>query len=254
MNLTVRQGDIVNLLREKGSASVDGLAERFQVTPQTIRRDLNFLYEANLLRRRHGGAELSVLERNISFQARRVTQLEAKVRIGKAVAALIPQGASILLGFGTTPEQVALALAEHQNLTVVTNNISAALALNSAISNRVILPGGPLRQPNPEILGPEVDRLFNSFKADFGISGVGGFDLDGALLDFDMAEANCHVALRTNSRVRILVLDHTKFGRAAPVRSGLLDDVDILVCDQPIAEPYRSVIPARIHVLIASET
>ncbi|WP_341668639.1 DeoR/GlpR family DNA-binding transcription regulator [Alcaligenes sp. SDU_A2] len=253
MNLSVRQSIIVDLLRAQGMVSVDGLATHFGVTPQTIRRDLNHLYEADLVRRRHGGAELNVTERNVSFQTRRITQLQGKARIGRAVAGLIPPGASVLLGFGTTPEQVALALADHQDLTVVTNNISAALALTHNLSHRVVLAGGQLRQPNPEILGPEAERLFNSFKADFGVSGVGGFDSDGALLDFDMAESDCHKALRGNCRVRILVLDHTKFGRRAPVRSGSLDDVDILVCDRAIPQPYREQIPDRVQVVIADE-
>ncbi|MGG5142979.1 DeoR/GlpR family DNA-binding transcription regulator [Alcaligenes ammonioxydans] len=253
MNLSVRQSIIVDLLAAQGAVSVDGLAAYFGVTPQTIRRDLNHLYEADLVRRRHGGAELNVVERNAPFQTRRITHLQAKARIGRAVAKLIPAGASLLLGFGTTPEQVALALADHRDLTVVTNNISAALALSHNMSHRVVLTGGELRQPNPEILGPGAERLFNSFKADFGVSGVGGFDSDGALLDFDMAESDCHKALRGNCRVRILVLDHTKFGRRAPVRSGSLDDVDILVSDQPIPEPYRDQIPARVQLVIADE-
>lgn len=253
MNLSVRQSSIVDLLRLQGLMSVEGLATYFGVTPQTIRRDLNHLYEAGLVRRRHGGAELNVLEHNVSFQARRITQLHAKARIGMVVASLIPSGASVLLGFGTTPEQVALALADHQDLTVVTNNLSAALALAHNMSHRVVLAGGQLRHPNPEILGADAERLFNSFKADFGVSGVGGLDSDGALLDFDMAESDCHKALRGNARRQILVLDHTKFGRRAPVRSGSLEDVDILVCDQAIPEPYREHIPSSVQVLIADE-
>lgn len=253
MNLSVRQGGIVELLRLQGVVSVDGLASHFQVTPQTIRRDLNALYEANVVRRRHGGAELAGPERNVSFQARRITHFHAKVQIGRAVASLIPNGASVLLGFGTTPEQVALSLVEHHELTVVTNNLSAAMPLSQNHSNRVVIAGGVLRQPNPEILGPEAERLFNSFKADFGVSGVGGFDLEGALLDFDIAESDCHKALRGNCRTRILVLDHSKFGRLAAVRSGSIDDIDVLVTDLPLPDGYRQRIPAHVQVVIASE-
>lgn len=253
MNLSVRQGDIVSLLQTQGVVSVDNLATHFGVTPQTIRRDLNVLYEANLLRRLHGGAEPVVRHLNESFSARRISHLHAKAKIGAAVARMIPSGSSLLIGFGTTPEQVALALADHNDLTVVTNNLCVALALIQNVSNKVVLPGGQLRQPNPEILGPDAEQLFSDFKADFGISGVGGFDADGALLDFDIHEANCHRALRTNSRQRILVLDHSKFGRLAPVRSGSLADIDILVSNRPLTPEYQSVIPERVQVVIASE-
>ncbi|MCQ9616708.1 DeoR/GlpR family DNA-binding transcription regulator [Paenalcaligenes niemegkensis] len=253
MNLSARQGGIVSLLNVNGMVSVDSLALHFGVTPQTIRRDLNFLYEANLLKRRHGGAEPVIRHLNEPFHARRISHLHAKAQIGAAVASLIPSGSSLLIGFGTTPEQVALALADHTDLTVVTNNLCAALALTQNVSNKVVLPGGQLRQPNPEILGPEAEQLFSDFKADFGISGEGGFDTDGALLDFDMDEANCHRALRSNCRQRILVLDHSKFGRLAPVRSGSLADVDILVSEKVLPAAYQAVIPDRIQIVIASE-
>ena len=253
MNLSARQGDIITLLQTQGVVSVDILAAHFGVTPQTIRRDLNVLYEANLVRRRHGGAEHVVRQLNEPFHTRRIAHLQEKALIGAAVARLIPSGSSLLIGFGTTPEQVALALTEHSDLTVVTNNLCVALALMHNVSNRVVLPGGQLRPPNPEILGPEAEQLFADFKADFGISGVGGFDADGALLDFDIEEANSHRALRTNCRQRILVLDHSKFGRLAPVRSGSLADIDILVSEKPLSPHYRSLIPETVHVVIASE-
>lgn len=253
MNLSARQDGIVSLLHAKGVVSVDTLATHFGVTPQTIRRDLNHLYEANLLKRRHGGAEPISRPQNESFYARRISRLKAKEQIAAVVAGLIPSGASLLIGFGTTPEQVAMALADHNDLTVVTNNLCAALALTQNMSNNVVLPGGQIRQPNPEILGAEAVQLFSDFKADFGISGVGGLDTDGALLDFDMDEANCHRALRSNCRQRILVLDHSKFGRLAPVRSGSLVDVDVLVTDREIAPAFRALIPERAQVFVASE-
>jgi len=105
MNLSVRQSIIVDLLAAQGAVSVDGLAAHFGVTPQTIRRDLNHLYEADLVRRRHGGAELNVVERNVPFQTRRITHLQAKARIGRAVATLIPPGASLLLGLAPPPSK-----------------------------------------------------------------------------------------------------------------------------------------------------
>ncbi|NLJ62771.1 MAG: DeoR/GlpR transcriptional regulator [Alcaligenaceae bacterium] len=229
MSLSTRQRHIVDLLRDKEALSVAELAHYFQVTPQTIRRDLNRLYMANLLRRHHGGAQIVHSPVNSSFQSRRIRHLPAKARIGAAVAALIPQGSSLLFGFGTTPEQVALALAQHQHLTVVTNNLAVALALNHEQSNRIVLPGGCLRQPNPEILGAEAVALFQSYRADFGVYGAGGVDSDGVLLDFDRDEVACHTALRQSCRVRILVLDSSKFGRHAPMPSGHVQEADYIV-------------------------
>ena len=116
MNLSSRQSDIIALIRREGFQSIEALANHFAVTPQTIRRDVNSLCDANVLRRRHGGAELLGATLNAPYESRRVTNLEAKRRIGAAVAGLIPSRASVLFGIGTTPEQVALAMAgEHDD-------------------------------------------------------------------------------------------------------------------------------------------
>ncbi|MBU4611932.1 DeoR/GlpR transcriptional regulator [Achromobacter sp. GG226] len=231
MNLQGRHDAIVALCRAQGSVTVEGLAERFRVTPQTIRRDINVLSDANLLRRRHGGAELVPASTNVPYDTRRVNHLQAKMRIGLAVAARIPAGASLLLGIGTTPEQVAVALARHEGLMVVTNNLRVALTFAANPTVGVVMAGGSLRKPNPEVLGEAADALFRRYRADFGIYGVGGIDTDGTLLDFDHAEAASRQALRESCRVPILVADASKFGRHAPVRGGHLSEAAVLVTD-----------------------
>ena len=120
MNTTRRRTEILSLVRETGYAGIDALAARFRVTPQTIRRDVNALSDDGRLKRMHGGAAWP--DRNIAYGTRQVLNLDAKRRIGRAVAALIPDGASVSLGIGTTPEQVARALAEREAaFTVITN-------------------------------------------------------------------------------------------------------------------------------------
>ncbi|NMM27004.1 MAG: DeoR/GlpR transcriptional regulator [Glaciimonas sp.] len=239
-NSSLRQNEIIALFRLHGFMTMEALAEYFSVTPQTIRRDINALCDADILRRRHGGAELIMSSCNQPYDTRSVNNLDAKMRIGEAVARLIPNACCLLIGIGTTPEQVVLALAQHDHLTVVTNNLRAALALSKNQSNQIIVPGGTLRFPNPEILGSEANQLFRSFRADFGIYSVGGIDTDGALLDYDRNEAESRQALRESCRTQILVADSSKFGRQAPVRGGHLSDPGILVTNLPLAADFSS--------------
>ena len=248
-----RHNEIIALFRQHGFMTMEALAEHFVVTTQTIRRDINALCDADILRRRHGGAELIHTLRNPSYDQRRISNLEQKASIGAAVAKLIPNGCSVLIGIGTTPEQVALALAEHDHLTVITNNLRAALALSTRQTNQIIVPGGTLRFPNPEILGSEADKTFRSFRADFGIYGVGGIDTDGTLLDLDRMEASSRQALRESCRTRILVADHSKFGRQAPVRGGHLSDPDIFVTDQSVPSSVATMLGSQPRLVIASE-
>src|SRR5450830_1366682 len=151
--VSLRHNEIIALFRQHGFLTMEALAEHFAVTTQTIRRDINALCDADILRRRHGGAELILSARNQPYDMRRINNLEEKAEIGAAVAKLIPNSCSVLIGIGTTPEHGALALAKHHHLTVITNNLPSALALSTNQYNLLIVPGATLRFPNPEILG-----------------------------------------------------------------------------------------------------
>lgn len=234
MNITPRQHGIVDLARQGGFLSVETLAEHFCVTPQTIRRDINILCDANLLRRRRGGAEYVEAPRlNLAYETRRIIHPLAKQAIGALVAGLIPSGASVSFGIGTTPEFVALAMQGHEDLTVITNNLNVAMALSVTASNRIILPGGTVRLPDRDVLGPHVEEMYRNYRVDFGVFGVGGIEPDGTLVDFDRAEVLARAAMLESCRQSVLVADVSKLGRPAPARGGRLSDIDLVVLDAP---------------------
>ncbi|MFH1805461.1 MAG: DeoR/GlpR family DNA-binding transcription regulator [Pseudomonadota bacterium] len=232
MNISDRQRDIIDILRRDGFASIEGLAGQFAVTPQTVRRDVNILNRANLVRRRHGGVEYAGEPgMNMSYDSRQVINIGAKHAISLHVANLIPDNSSILIGIGSTLELLALNLAGHRNLTVITNNLNAAMALGTNSGNRIVIPGGVLRLPDRDLLGPDVEAMFHNYKADFGIFGVGGIETDGTLTDFDHREVALRQAITANCRCSVLVADHSKFNRAAPAKGGHITDPDIVVID-----------------------
>lgn len=232
MNISARQRDIIDILRRDSFISIDKLAAHFDVTPQTVRRDVNMLSDANLVRRRHGGVEYAGEPgMNLSYESRQVTNIAAKHAISLHVASLIPDGASILIGIGSTLELVALNLAEHRHLTVITNNMNAAMALGNNTGNRIVIPGGTLRLPDRDVISPEAEAMFNKYKVDFGLFGVGGVEPDGTLTDFDHREVSLRQAIAANCRNSILVADQSKFGRPAPAKGGHLTDPDLIVVD-----------------------
>ena len=240
-----RKEQILQLARREGRVMVDGLAEAFGVSAHTIRRDINALCEEAKLRRLHGGAEYIEGQANLPYHARAVLNFDEKSAIAREVAQVIPDGATLFISIGTTPAIVAGALAEKQALTVITNNLNATLALSENPGNRIILPGGEMRLPDRDILGPEAVELFRTYRADFGIYGVGGIDHDGSLLDFNAAEVQMREQMRANSRRSILVADRTKFGRRAAAVGGQLDEAGMVVLDrapgadwQPLLDGY----------------
>ena len=151
--LSPRQADIVALARSDGRLNVEGLAERFGVTQQTIRKDLNDLCERGILQRFHGGAVLASGIANFGYEARRKLATEEKRRIGIKAAALIPDNSSLLINIGTTTEQVAMALRGKQGLLAITNNIHVINILQGCEQIEVIAAGGVVRHSDGGIVG-----------------------------------------------------------------------------------------------------
>jgi len=233
-SLSERQSQIAELVEARGFASVEALAERFAVTTQTIRRDVNRLCEAGLLRRIHGGVEPPVPTSNVQYRTRQILQLRAKQQIAAAVAALVPNGASLVFSIGTTPEIVMQALMQHENLRIFTNNLNVAMGAAENPSFEITVAGGRLRNGDRDILGASAQDFFGNYRVDFGIFGVAGVDSDGALLDFHEDEVAARQAILRNCRSAFLVLDHSKFGRGAHVRGGHITDVGHVFCDQAL--------------------
>lgn len=235
-HLSPRQNQILALARQAGSVGVEELALRFEVTPQTIRKDLNELCEGRLLARTHGGAALTSGVENVAYEARRQLAAREKVVIGHRAADLIPNNCSLFINIGTTTEEVARALVHHEGLLVITNNIHVATTLAPCPKIDVIVAGGMLRRSDGGIVGEATADFISQFKVDYAVIGASAIDADGAMLDFDYREVRVAQAIVSNARNVMLVADAMKFERSAPVRISHLSHVDIFVTDRPPPE------------------
>ncbi len=243
--LSQRQLDIVQIAREVGRVSVDDLARRFDVSPQTIRKDLNELCDRRVLSRTHGGAVIASGVANLSYEARRFVDLDEKRAIGEAAAALVPDGTSLFINIGTTTEEVANALVGHQNMLVITNNLNVAMQLCRLETFEVIVAGGPIRRGDGAVVGEAAVDLIRQFKVDTAVIGASAIDEDGSLLDFDYREVRVAQAIIENARRVILVADSSKIGRVAPVRLARFDQIDVLVTDSLTSQPLRDLCRAK---------
>jgi DeoR family glycerol-3-phosphate regulon repressor len=232
MNRSERQAQIAEIIRQEDSVTVEELARQFQVTPQTIRRDINHLCDQGIAQRRHGGAQRIGVSGNVAYDCRQILNGDAKLRIAREVARHVPNGASIAFSIGTTPEIVSRSILSHQYLRVFTNNLNIAMLVCQNPTFEVTVAGGRLRNGDRDVLGAGVETLFRAYKVDIGVYGVAGVDADGTLLDFSEEEVRARQTIRANSRASFLVLDHTKFGRAAHVRGGHIAEADKIFCDR----------------------
>ena len=232
MVLSDRQTEIMARARVEGRVTVDGLAADFGVTTQTIRRDLNLMSQGGLLTRVHGGAVPATSVTNLDYAERRALALDEKRAIGQHAAAMIPNGCSLIINIGTTTEQVALALRDRHDLFVVTNNINVVNILSGTTTKEIILAGGAVRQSDGAIVGNDAVEFIRKFRVDFAVIGASALDEDGSIMDFDVREVAVARAIAANARQTILVCDHTKFERSAPVRICDLSDIDHFVSDR----------------------
>lgn len=227
-----RQTTLVEFLQDKGFVTIDELVQHFDVTPQTIRRDLNHLANENLIIRHHGGAEATTsTTENTSYQSRKIMNLDAKEQIAKELVKLIPNGASLFINIGTTTETIARALLNHKNLNIVTNNIHVATILSAKEDFTVIVAAGEVRHRDGGIIGEATCDFISQFQMDFGIIGISAISNDGSLLDFDFREVKVAQAIIDNSDCVLLATDHSKFGRSAMVKQGSITQVDHLFTD-----------------------
>ncbi|MCJ2183536.1 DeoR/GlpR family DNA-binding transcription regulator [Novosphingobium sp. 1949] len=234
--VSARRAHILQIARSAGSVSVDDLAERLAVTPQTIRKDLNVLARQALLSRVHGGALVTSGVDNLAYDARRTVASQAKARIGAAAAALIPDGASLFVNIGTTTEAVAANFAHHRNLMVISNNLNVVDTLSSHPAMELVSVGGKVRTSDRAVVGALAMRFIENFRVDYALIGISALDADGSLLDFAIDEVEVSQTIIRNARKVILVADSAKIGRSAPVRVCGMEAIDFFVTDR-IADP-----------------
>jgi DeoR family glycerol-3-phosphate regulon repressor len=226
-----RQAEILRLLQTRVRASVDELADEFNTTPQTIRKDLTTLAKVNQIYRFHGGASLIAGTEYTGFSVRSEIARDEKAAIASRVAEEIPNNATALINSGTTTAAVAERLEHHIGLTIVTDSVHLANNIRAFAGLEVVVPGGVVRRSDGAILGQEAVDFIRQFRVDIAVIGAAAIAPDGVLLDYDVREASVARAIIENSRRVLLAADSTKFGRAAPVCIGRLDQVDTLVTD-----------------------
>ena len=238
MKQTERHARIIEIVNSSGFATIEELAGKFDVTPQTIRRDLKELDNDNKIQRFHGGAGLSSTILNTSYTNRKVAFLKEKQRIAAQVASEIPDHSSIFINIGTTTEAIAQALLNHHDLTIITNNLHVASIMSTKDDFKIIIAGGVVRNRDGGVMGEATIDFVSQFKVDYAIIGISGIDESGDLLDFDYQEVRVSKAIIQNSRNIFLAADHSKFGRDAMTRLGNISEVHHVFTS---AEPSESI-------------
>lgn len=238
-----RYSIIMEMLELNKIVKVPELCEKFNVSIETVRRDLEFLEQEGKLKRVYGGAVLqSKSGAEPSYNTRSTKNAKEKIMIGKKTAELISDGETLMIDLGTTTLEVARHLKNKKNLTIITNCLTIAQELVNVPTFRVILPGGILRPNELALSGFISEQFMKEFNVDKTIIGVGGITKDTGITDYHLEETRVRKIMIENGKQIIAVADHSKFGIKALVKVCSIQDVDTIVTNdklnKKIAQEY----------------
>lgn len=241
-----RQPRIEAIIRHEGEVSVETLAVRFDVSSETIRRDLGFLAERGRVQKVHGGARRPHLISEPGHDQRQTTAAEAKAAIGRRLATAVEPGETVFIDTGSTTLAAAGPLATIPGLTIITNSCRLAERLAASGSDAAIfLLGGRYGPDNAQTTGISAIDLLQTFRADRAILTVAALDPGLGAMDASLDEAQIARAMIRNARTLTVLADATKFDRHAAHAVCTTEDIDLVISDGQLDKAHRKALTDR---------
>jgi DeoR/GlpR family transcriptional regulator of sugar metabolism len=248
-----RRAKILEWLHEEGSARVRDLAQAFSVSEVTVRQDLEKLEADGHVVREHGGAYLKSVRQQVRAMAlHHLDNIEPKRKIGRAAAALVGDGETIILDSGSTTTEVAANLLGRRDITVITNALNIALMLGGEPGFEVHMTGGHFKAPTLSLSGERSADYFRGLFVRKLFLATAALDLEAGLTYPALSDIPVKRAMIEAAESVILVADSSKIGARSFSALGGLDLVDQLVTDDGISDRDRAAIAAAgVEVIIA---
>ncbi|WP_192796630.1 DeoR/GlpR family DNA-binding transcription regulator [Serinicoccus kebangsaanensis] len=230
-----RRTRILDIVNAQGFARVTELAQQMQVTEVTVRSDLTHLARSGAVRRVHGGAvpgRRSVAD-EAGYEASLLRAADEKERIGRVAVGLLSPGAAVMIDAGTTTTAMVRALVARDDLegvVVITNSLTIALELEPTIPRHtVVISGGTLRPRQHSLVDPLGDAVIGRIRADVGVIGCNGVDVEAGITNSSMTEAAVKARMLEASHRRVVLADSDKIGRVQLTQVAPLAGVDTLI-------------------------
>ena len=237
-SISERHQKIYELLRDHKNLSIDKLSSILGISEMTVRRDLNRLTKKRIVQRVHGGAIISRTdEYEPPYMIRSLEMMQEKQMIGQLAASLIKDNTVIIIDIGSTLLELVRNIPENHNITVITNWIPVAVELSKkrGLFNLVLV-GGKVSTDELSIVGDYPKEMLKDFNADIAFLGVGGISDKFGITDFNMDEVQVKKQMIKNSREVIVLADHSKFGRVAPMKIADIKLIDKIITDDGLKE------------------
>ncbi|MBM7582949.1 DeoR family transcriptional regulator of aga operon/DeoR family myo-inositol catabolism operon transcriptional repressor [Caldicoprobacter guelmensis] len=255
-----RRNKIKEIVLKEKSVRVADLVRWFNVSEETIRRDLSKLEKEGLVKKTYGGAILAEeLQSAMLFippvQQRKVQFYQEKDIIGRRAAEMIFDGSTVILDAGSTTWSISKYISSCEGITVVTNSIDIAQELSKDDKVEVIVVGGKLIKKSMSLVGPQAEKAFRSYNADIVFLGVSGISLNKGFTSSDIYEAEIKRTMMFAAQKRVIVADHSKFERQGLITFADFKEIDAVVTSSLVdRELLKAIKDLGIEVIVCEVT
>lgn len=244
-----RQKEILKLLHDNGSVKIGQLAEQFQVSRETIRRDLSYLNEIGAAQRSHGGATSMYEFGTVPIETRINKDADIKIKLCERALDFIPPTGVIYLDAGSTIVHMAKLLSQRSGCTIVTCSLSAANVLINS-DNTTIMTGGQLNSGNMSAEGFQATSFINNLKVAVSFLGTNGFEQHKGPAVSAFADAQTKQAIIPNSKVNVVISDSSKASTSALIQYASWRDISYFITDSNLPKPLYDSISEMTNVIL----
>jgi DeoR family glycerol-3-phosphate regulon repressor len=226
-----RQAEILNLLQVHRSRQISDLARHFDVSEETVRRDVRQLEDEGHAHRVRGGVTLKETAFEAPYMVRRNQNAPQKRAIALKAATMVEDGMTVLIDSGSTAYWLSRSLAKRRNLTVITNALEVAREMAGKNNCRVFFGGGEINHDYQSCFGQETENFMSAFTPEIAFFSISAVDSKRGLLDFHYPEATLKAKLAPLASKVVVLADSTKFERQGLVKTLDFDQIDAFVTD-----------------------
>jgi DeoR/GlpR family transcriptional regulator of sugar metabolism len=235
-----RRNKILEILKKDGRVVVSDLSTMFNVTEETIRRDLEKLEKEGFAKKTYGGA-IVVENANVDlpYIIRKESNVEGKEYIAEMISSLIDDGDHIMLDASSTAVYIAKRLKNKKNLTLITNSIEILLELSDVTGWKILSTGGTLREGSLSQVGYQAEKMISTYHVDKTIISCKGVDIEKGITDSNEMDAHIKNLMLDATNMKILAVDKSKFDKISFTKISDLSNVDVVVTDAELNDKWK---------------
>ncbi|MGB8453554.1 MAG: DeoR/GlpR family DNA-binding transcription regulator [Anaerocolumna sp.] len=237
-----RRNQILAMLQRDRRVVVSDLSTSFNVTEETIRRDLEKLEKDGFAKKTYGGAIIKEsLNVDLPYTVRKKANVTNKQYIAEIISSMIEDGDHIMMDASSTAVYAAKHLKNKKNITIITNSIEILLELSEVAGWKVLSTGGTLREGSLSLVGYQAEKMITNYHVDKAIISCKGIDMEKGITDSNEMDAHIKKLMLESANIKILAADNSKFNKISFTKIGDLTDVDIMITDSELDDKWKQV-------------